>query len=133
MIKYESMYRKEKIMKFAAVLLLSLLLNFAALAGESFVEGMEDVPLPEGVTMLPNQDFSFGNDDTQLVEVYFQSESDFAKILKFYRESLPQLGWNKQSESDKIAVFERGAEELSVALESLKPLVVRLTLTGRPE
>ena len=120
-------------MKFATILLLSLLLNFAAFASESFVEGMEDVPLPEGVTTLPNQDFSFGNDDTQLVEVYFQSESDFAKILKFYRESLPQLGWNKQSESDKIAVFERGAEELSVALESLKPLVVRLTLTGRPE
>lgn len=119
-------------MKFALAALLGFFLAFNAF-GESFVDGMEGVPLPQGAKTLPSEDFSFGNDDTQLVEVYFQTSQSFDYILRFYRESMPQLGWTKKSESPQKIIFERGAEELTVALESAQPLTIRLTLTGRPE
>lgn len=119
-------------MKFIFALLWSCFLSFNA-SCELFVDGMEGVPLPKDAKTLPSENFSFGNDDTQLVEVYFETTGNFADVLRFYRESMPQLGWQKQSESSQNIVFERGAEELTVALESPKPLTFRLTLTGRPE
>lgn len=120
-------------MKFVFALLLCLFLSFRVFAGEAFVEGMEGVPLPNDAKQMPSENFAFGNDDTQLVEVYFQKSGNFAQILNFYRDSMPQLGWQKQNESSENMVFKRGAEELTIALESANPLTVRLTLTGRPE
>ena len=120
-------------MKFAFTFLFGLFLSFNAYAGELFADGMEGVPLPNGAEQMPSQNFTFGNDDTQLVEVYFHLTGGFEEVLRFYAESMPQLGWQKQSESKENMVFERGAEELTVALESADPLTVRLTLTGRPE
>lgn len=121
-------------MKKVWILTLSLLIAWTAQAGDFFVEEMQDVPLPMGAQKQPANDFEFGNDDTQLIEVYYvMTPLKFEEVKQFYRESMPQLGWKKQSESGKEMVFERGSEELTVAQESSEPLLVRLTLTGHPE
>ena len=51
-----------------------LFFSFSNAIATEFVEGMEDVPLAEGLQQITNDDFSFGNEETRLVEAYVTSK-----------------------------------------------------------
>ena len=53
------------------------------------------------------------------------------KIEKFYKESLPQLGWNYQGTTDNSVVFYRDSETLIIQKEKNKPLTLRITIKNR--
>lgn len=98
----------------------------------SFVEGLEDIPRPDDLQYIENGNLSFGNEEIRFVEVYLTSHTlDFGKVVNFYEETLPQLGWIiKQNGKDKI-VFEREGETLDISEESVIPLVVRITVKSK--
>ena len=101
--------------------------------GESFVEGMDDVPLFEGMRQISQDDFSFGNEETRLVEAYFNAAKlKFERVADFYRESLPQLGWIYQGNRGHNLLFYREGETLEVVRESVSPLIVRITVKTKP-
>lgn len=110
-----------------------LLLSLNAKAVSSFIEGMEDVPIPDKMMQIQSDSFSFGNEETRLVEAYLQSNfGKFSFVAGFYEDTLPQLGWElKQSNSESLT-FTRGNEELNITLTSKMPLIIRVTLTGQP-
>ncbi len=110
-----------------------LLLSLNAKAVSSFIEGMEDVPIPDKMMQIQGDSFSFSNEETRLVEAYLQSNfSKFSFVAGFYESTLPQLGWElKQSNSESLT-FTRGNEELNITLTSKMPLIIRVTLTGQP-
>ncbi len=118
---------------FIFTIVCNLLFCVNANALSSFIEGMEDVPIPDKMVQIQADNFSFGNEETRLVEAYLQSNfGKFSFVAGFYESTLPQLGWElKQSDSESLT-FTRGNEELSIALTSKLPLIVRVTLTGRP-
>lgn len=98
-----------------------------------FVEGMEDVPLLEGMEQITKEDFSFGNEETRLVESYLVARKiNFAKVADFYTGSLPQLGWIYQGNRGNNLLFYRDGETLEIIKESAKPLIVRITLKTKP-
>ena len=67
-----------------------------------FVEGLEDIPLPNKASQIENGSLSFGNEEIRFFETYFSTESSsFAEIIKFYTETLPQMGWQKKFLSKK--------------------------------
>lgn len=101
--------------------------------GEKFVEGMEDVPLPEGLNQISQDDISFGNEETRLIEAYFNAANlKFKKVADFYSESLPQLGWIYQGNRGNNLLFYREGETLEVVQESVSPLIVRITVKTKP-
>lgn len=110
-----------------------LLLSLNAKAVSSFIEGMDDVPIPDKMMQIQGDSFSFSNEETRLVEAYLQSNfGKFSFAAGFYESTLPQLGWElKQSDSESLT-FTRGNEELDITLTSKMPLIIRVTLTGRP-
>lgn len=110
-----------------------LLLSLNAKALSSFIEGMDDVPIPDKMMQIQGDSFSFSNEETRLVEAYLQSNfGKFSFAAGFYEDTLPQLGWElKQSDSESLT-FSRGNEELDITLVSKMPLIIRVTLTGRP-
>lgn len=110
-----------------------LLLSLNAKAVSSFIEGMEDVPIPDKMMQIQGDSFSFSNEETRLVEAYLQSNfGKFSFVAGFYESTLPQLGWElKQSNSESLT-FTRGNEELNITLTSKMPLIIRVTLTGQP-
>ncbi|MBR3502278.1 MAG: hypothetical protein IKO06_05160 [Alphaproteobacteria bacterium] len=116
-------------MKRIGIYLCVICLNIAcAFAGE-FVEGMEDIPLMDGLLQITKDDISFGNEETRLVEAYVSSKKqNFAKIASFYKDSLPQLGWNYQGNRGESLLFYRDGENLEIVRESANPLIVRITL-----
>ena len=98
----------------------------------AFVEGLEDIPLAEGLIQPENNVLNFGNEETRLVEVYFTSETtDFAAVTTFYKETLPQMGWRTKSLSANKLSFDRESETLEITKESAKPFVVRLTVKSK--
>jgi len=102
-------------------------------AAAAFVEGMDDVPLYEGLSQITQDDFSFGNEETRLLEAYLTAKKlKFAKVAEFYKESLPQLGWIYQGNRGNDLVFYREGETLEVVREAVSPLIVRITVKTKP-
>lgn len=109
-----------------------LFFSFSANSAQ-FVEGMDDVPLPDGLSQITQDDISFGNEETRLLEAYLSSpKMKFNKVAEFYKESLPQLGWIYQGNRGNDLVFYREGENLEVVRESVSPLVVRITVKTKP-
>ena len=102
-------------------------------AAEKFVEGMDDVPMLEGMNQITQDDVSFGNEETRLLEAYFNAPKlKFSAIADFYNESLPQLGWIYQGNRGNSLLFYREGETLEVVRESASPLIVRITVKTKP-
>ena len=122
---------------FAALLLLA-----HQAKATQFIDGMEDVPLPDGMTQITQDDFSFGNEETRLLEAHLteirhskdskSAKISFSKIGNFYQESLPQLGWIYQGNRGNDLLFYRDGETLEVVRESVSPLIVRITVKTKP-
>ncbi len=98
-----------------------------------FVEGMEDVPLMSGLAQITQDDISFGNEETRLVEAYLTSKkAKFNTVADFYKDSLPSLGWIYQGNRGNDLLFYREGEMLEVVKESANPLIVRITVKTKP-
>lgn len=115
------------------VLILVILIMLAAAPSRAaFVEGLEDIPLPDGLTQVENGNLSFGNEEIRLIEAYLTSTKlSFENICHFYKETLPQLGWQIKKQSGNKIIFEREGENLEISKESPKPLVIRLTVKSK--
>ncbi|MEE6206935.1 MAG: hypothetical protein VZR95_02655 [Alphaproteobacteria bacterium] len=117
----------------------ALLLSVNPAQATQFIDGMDDVPLPDGMTQITQDDFSFGNEETRLLEAHLTEirsknapKIKFAKISEFYQESLPQLGWIYQGNRGNDLLFYRDGETLEVVRESVSPLIVRVTVKTKP-
>ena len=120
-------------MKRIAGFIFVLYLSLANAYANEFVEGMEDIPLPENLSQITKDDFSFGNEETRLVEAYLTSKKlKFSQVSSFYKNSLPQLGWNYQGNRGYDLLFYRDGENLEIVQESVNPLIVRITLKPKP-
>lgn len=125
--------------KILALGCLLLLLTVYPAKATQFVDGMDDVPLPDGMMQITQDDFSFGNEETRLLEAYLteirgtqKQKIRFSKIGDFYRESLPQLGWIYQGNRGNDLLFYRDGETLELVRESVSPLIVRITVKTKP-
>lgn len=112
---------------------LSFLIFSYPVMSAQFVEGMDDVPLADGLSQITQDDISFGNEETRLLEAYLSAKKmKFSKVAEFYKESLPQLGWIYQGNRGNDLVFYREGETLEVVRESVSPLIVRITVKTKP-
>lgn len=120
-------------MKRIGYFLLIMCFNIVAAVAGAFVEGMEDIPLLEGLEQITKDDISFGNEEARLVEAYVTSRKiKFKQVERFYCETLPQLGWNYQGNRGDNLLFYRDGENLEVVKEAANPLIVRITLKTKP-
>ena len=107
-----------------------LFLNHASAA--NFIDGLEDVPIPANMQQMSNGNLSFGNEESRLVEAYLSSSKiGFKNVEKFYRDTLPQLGWKFEGKRGEILSFSRDGESLDIAKEGSNPLVVRITVKSQ--
>ena len=72
-------------MKYVLSALMILMINAQARAA-SFIEGLEDVPVMEGMKQVPSDSISFGNEESRLVEALLTSNKvGFKKSKSFIR------------------------------------------------
>lgn len=122
-------------MKKNIVLLLFIILLFVVFSAKaSFVEGLEDVPLPKNVTQIENGSLSFDNEEIRFFESYLAVEKqNFEHVVKFYNDTLPQMGWQKKGSAKQKISFERDGESLEITKESEKPLILRLVVKSKQQ
>ena len=119
--------------KLSALIFLFFLILISMVNAANFVESMEDVPVMDGLSQITQDNISFGNEETRLVEAYLTSRRlKFATVANFYRESLPQLGWIYQGNRGNNLLFYRDGETLEIIKESVKPLIIRITVKSKP-
>ncbi len=98
----------------------------------AFLEGLEDVPLADGLKQIDNGALSFGNEEIRLVEVFYSVENNsFERIKKFYNETLPQMGWKTKKQKDYHLIWEREGEILEINRESFVPQIIRITVKNK--
>ncbi len=119
-----------KIFLSALLLLLGYSLGANAV---SFIEGLEDIPIMDDMRQVQDDSIAFGNEESRLVEVYLEgNDLEFGSVAKFYADTLPQMGWKRQPDAyENSLVFFRDGEQIEVAKEGEKPLLVRITVKSR--
>jgi len=105
----------------------------AAGAADQFVDGIEDLPLVAGLEPVPEAGVSYGTATGRIVQALARasknrSDLTYEAVVAFYRDTLPQLGWDETGR-DRWA---REGEELTIERVSEQTaLTVRFVLTPR--
>ncbi|WP_135081932.1 hypothetical protein [Terasakiella sp. SH-1] len=97
------------------ITLIGLVLLFGKIATAqelTFLSALEDVPLMAGLSEAMDETVYFDTPEGRIVETYALGRVSKASILSYYKESLPSLGWQEQSEGS----FKREEEFLSLAI-----------------
>jgi len=95
-------------MRFLAIFLVGLLLAPSASA-QSYVEGIDDLPLMAGLAQS-GEPSVFDAAQGRVVEAQAEGRVAQATILAFYARTLPQLGWRSIAEGR----FAREGEKLVI-------------------
>jgi hypothetical protein len=89
--------------------------GFQSYAAETqFFESLYDVPIMPGLEELPEMAMSFDKPDGRISQA--AAYSDTLKeddIAAFYKQSLPQMGWDQKSQGTYV----RDGEELKISVE----------------
>lgn len=99
-------------------LILSLLFLVPAhpgvMAADRFVSVIEDLPLMEGLSENENAAVTFDSAGGRIAEAEARGNVEPAKVLRFYQDVLPQLGWAKTGDG----LYERERERLKLTIEA---------------
>ncbi len=98
----------------------------AAPAG--YVADIADLPLMAELSEVPDAGVVFDKPSGRIVEAFAHGKVDAARVRRFYRETLPQLGWERSGPD----TFAREGEILQIDyLGKDGDLTVRYTLQPR--
>ncbi len=89
-----------------------------------FLSVIDDVPLMAGLREVPDAAVVFDKPEGRIVEVQAAGTLEVAEVASFYRQALPQFGWNpdptaKETSTRRLfrLTFVRDNERLTVEVE----------------
>lgn len=85
----------------------------------------------DGLSEQADSGVVFDKPDGRIVERYASGPLSFDSVYAFYRDTLPQLGWQpKPAKSPQHLLFEREGESLDIEFKSVgSELVVHFVVT----
>jgi hypothetical protein len=98
----------------AAALIVGLVLAQTASAQTNFVPGFDDVPLMPGLAAAADGAVVFDAPGGRIIDVQLGGRASPTKVLDFYRDTLPQLGWQAVGPA---GTFEREGEILKLVID----------------
>ena len=104
---------------------LHLFLTFAALA-QSYVSGIEDLPLMPGLVEQEGAGLVFDKPEGRIVEAVASGTGRAQAVAEYYAKVLPQLGWQRAPDGN----YTRENERLAIATrEDGTRVTVQFTLS----
>jgi hypothetical protein len=100
----------------------------SALAAEGYVEGVEDLPLMPGLGSVGGAGLVFDVPEGRIVVGYALGAVSAESVIRFYAETLPQLGWTRQDDGSFVRDRDRLRFEMSGGRQGL---TVRFTVSPR--
>lgn len=86
-------------------------------SADAFVYGFEDMPLMPGLSQVAGNSVLFDTPQGRIVQASAIGAVKSADVLKFYAETLPQLGWSSVSKGE----FQREGEMLTLEFKDAPP------------
>jgi hypothetical protein len=108
-----------------AVLLASVPPPGRAHAADGFVDGFAELPLMPGLTAIRDESLTFDKPTGRIVQAVARGPVTVEAVRKFYRETVPQLGWRRGPGEDR---YLRDGEVLSLEIHPTRP-----DAAGRPQ
>ena len=68
-----------------------------ASAEDKFINGFTDLPVMPGMRELPDANISFDTTSGRIFIAFAESTNSVQKVLSFYENVLPQLGWRSKT------------------------------------
>ena len=96
------MPRCHQTVKLFLVSLLALFISVLPVYADDFLTGTEDVPLMSALTLLDDETFDFDTEDGRLYFSKAVASVDSKKVLDFYHQTLPQLGWVEEEQGNFV-------------------------------
>jgi hypothetical protein len=91
-----------------------------------FLSRLEDLPLAPGLSEDSSAGLSFDSAAGRIVEAYARGNLTEDQVLRFYQETLPQLGWT----ADNARQYRRSGERLRLDVRrSGQGLIVHYSLS----
>lgn len=81
----------------------------------------EDVPVPAGFRMVPDQSFSFQNDLTRVGILRYAGRANAQKVIQFYKDQMPLYNWQfvNMIEYDRSLInFEKTDQTCTITVEA---------------
>ena len=101
----------------------------ALVAAAAFFSAIEDMPLAPGLTEAPGASTVFDKPEGRIVQLVASGRVDRDAVLRFYGETLPQLGWKnsgggnwrREDEQLRLEVRPKGRDaELRISIAPSK-------------
>ena len=83
-----------------------------------FVQGSEDIPLLLSMNKIQDAGLGFDSPSGSIMTSSYESTLSFSKISKFYKKTLPQMGWSLTESNSDTLKFSRENENLAIDLSS---------------
>lgn len=93
-----------------------LLASAPALAQGSFVSGMSDLPLMQGLTEDASAALLFDSSEGRIAQFKAKGPVAAAQVQRFYTETLPELGWTSRG----TGLFQRENEQLRLTVRPVR-------------
>jgi hypothetical protein len=95
-------------------------------AADVFLSRLEDLPLAPGLSEDAAAGLSFDSAGGRIVEAYARGDLTQDQVLRFYEQTLPELGWTAENERQ----HRRGGERLRLELtQSAQGVTVHYSLS----
>jgi hypothetical protein len=108
----------------AALFLCAPTAQTVSAAEGTFLNELEDLPLPSGLTESPGG-VLFDSPTGRIVEATAQGNIDADQVLTFYAQTLPELGWQKVGPSS----YRRDNELLKIEVDAQRrPVLVHFSV-----
>lgn len=113
----------------SAALFAVLLAGCAGTAAAPFFAGIDDLPLMPGLSEQPGERSSFGTAEGRIEARGAAGPARAADVLRFYADTLPQLGWQPAGDGGYARGAERLRLDLAPAPEDPGLLLLRILIT----
>ena len=102
-------------MKYILSFLILFMPKIALTEEAVFINGFEDLPLMQGMTIVEDAGMSFDSLSGSIVEVYVEVENIKPDdVFTFYQKTLPQLGWTFDKREAEFENFYREGQTLTI-------------------
>lgn len=94
----------------------------------NYLQDIRDIPLMQGLTEATDESIVFDKPNGRIVETLATGDVHDQNVLDFYTATLPQLGWQQESETRYL----RDGEVLTLSIQKKEGLTyVRFSLSPR--
>ena len=112
---------------FLGILICAILIAKISNTAPKFIPGVNGLPLVTGLVLMPGRHIIFDTPEGRIIEAFADGRISPTNILAFYKDTLPQLGWNVKSKNE----FQRENEVLRIEVSANKKnqSIVRFFIT----